>query len=156
MAKKNGHDDDHEDLMDGLSSPEAMTHLRQLEIPGAGRKRDRQGDVLCSTLLDLVQREKELRNEKKLAQEAVQRWLERKGWPAYVFVDGETKFMVTREASEKVKVQRIGPKGDSERHACAPAGASRGGASRGRARLARGGAAASVRAYEAGLRRLSG
>lgn len=113
MAKKNGHDD-HEDLMEELGSPEAMTHLRQLEIPGAGRKRDRAGDVLCSELLKLVQAEKDLRKMKQAAQEAVQRWLERKGWPAYVFVDGETKFMVTREATEKVKVQRIGPKPQDE------------------------------------------
>lgn len=124
MAKKNGHDDDHEDLLDkALGSDEPMTHLRQLEIPGAGRKRDRQGDVLCSTLLDLVQREKELRKEKLEAQSAVQRWLERKGWPAYVFVDGETKFMVTREASEKVKVQRIGPKQRDEDEPTERAGA---------------------------------
>lgn len=122
MAKKNGRDDDHEDLLDGLSSPEAMTHLRQLEIPGAGRKRDRAGDVLCAELLALVQQEKELRKQKQAAQEAVQRWLERKGWPAYVFVDGETKFMVTREASEKVKVQRIGPKAQEDEHT-SPAGA---------------------------------
>ena len=125
MAKKNGHDDDHEDLLDeALRSSEPMTHLRQLEIPGAGRKRDRAGDVLCSELLELVQKEKELRKQKQAAQEAGQHWLERKGWPAYVFVDGETKFMVTREASEKVKVQRIGPKGpDDERAAPAGAGA---------------------------------
>jgi len=98
---KNG---DHEDLL------EPMEALRQLEIPGAGRKRDKTGDALCRELLDIVEQEKKLRRAKQDAQAAVQRWLERKGWPAYVFVDGETKFMVTREASEKVKVQRIGPK----------------------------------------------
>jgi hypothetical protein len=97
---KNGH----EDLLD------SSTKLRQLEIPGAGRKRDKRGDLLCSELLEIVEQEKALRRAKQEAQGKVQLWLAEKGWPAYVFVDGSTRFMVTLEASEKVKVQRIGSK----------------------------------------------
>lgn len=106
MAKKTDSDMP-EDLLDPVP-------LKQLEIPGAGRKRDRQGDLLCSELLELKREEKRLREAKKEVEDKVQHWLARKGWPAYVFVDGESKFMVTRESSEKVKVQRVGQRGDRE------------------------------------------
>lgn len=80
---------------------------KQIEIPGAGRKRIPSLERVCETLIEARNAKKEAVLAEKEAAEAAQSLLAKHDLLSYVYVDGELEFLVCRETTEKTKVAEL-------------------------------------------------
>lgn len=87
---------------------EAMSKLKQLEIPGAGRKRIKSLDGACADLIAARLAKREATRLEQTASMRVQLRLGEHNLESYVFVDGDNRFLVSRETTEKARMQQIG------------------------------------------------
>ena len=79
---------------------------KQTEIPGAEREVDEELDDAAGRVRDLTRERLDKHAEEKEARVELIALMRAKKLTSYIYVDGEDRFKVTLEESEKVKVQK--------------------------------------------------
>ncbi len=83
-----------------------MGRRKQTEIPGAERERDEELDEAAGRVYELTAERLAKHDEEKEARGELIALMRSKGVISYLFVDGEERYQVTLEESEKVKVKK--------------------------------------------------
>lgn len=79
---------------------------KQTEIPGAEREVDEELDDAAAAVRDLTAERMSKHEEEKEARAALIALMRSKKKKAYLYVDGEERYLVTLEESEKIKVKK--------------------------------------------------
>ena len=80
---------------------------KQTEIPGAERERDEELDGAAERVYRLTAERLEKHEEEKEARAELIALMRSKKVTSYLYVDGEERFNVTLEETEKVKVKKM-------------------------------------------------
>lgn len=83
-----------------------MGRRKQTEIPGAERERDEELDEAAELVYRLTAERLEKHEEEKEARGELITLMRSKKTTSYLLVDGEERYQVTLEESEKVKVKK--------------------------------------------------
>lgn len=79
--------------------------LKQLEIPGAGRKRIKELDAVCQTILEQKALQKDAKAIMEAQAEVGDRLLKKHELPKYLFVDGEREFELFPQEKKRMVVK---------------------------------------------------
>ena len=79
---------------------------RQGEIPGTEPKRDDELDAAASNVYELTAERQEVHEREKLARGRLIEMMKKKKVEVYAFIDGEQRFDVKLEESERVSVRK--------------------------------------------------
>ena len=79
---------------------------KQTDIPGTEPKRDQELDAAAADVYELTSERQEVHEKEKLARTTLIELMRKKSVDRYLYVDGDEKFDVQLEESEKVTVRK--------------------------------------------------